>query len=193
MARWIPISSNRLHDRRVIAWEQRIENATLLPFFDRDGMIQSFLLVDPAISELFLIREPARIVVPIWGPIRFKGRLEFLTEDNIEELSPHWHCDPWWLLQERPYEDNEWTEILKATNCVDELEPAVTSLLYSGNLARVRWVIIKTKEGYQSNGFSSALLPEYNQVPVWNSEVNEPGWRLAPFWEPTRKKVRDPD
>ena len=183
MARWILISSKRLHDRRIITPERTVERASLFPFFDREGQVRSFLLVDPTSSELFLAHRAERILVPFWGPIRIKDRLEFLADDNIDNLLPFWHYDPWWLLKEPRYKDNEWATVLPGTNCVNELAPGVQSLLFSGNLLWARWVMSKTEDGYRTDRFRSSMLPEYNQVPPRDARTGRTGWRLAPFWE----------
>ncbi len=183
MDRWILVRSKRLHGRRVITPEQTVERATLLPFFDREGRTQSFLLVDPASSELYLPRAAERIRVPLWGPIRIEDHLEILSDDNIEALLPYWHYDPWWMLKEPRYEDNQWAAILPATNCVGDFAPGVKGLLFSGNLLRVRWVTSKTTDGCRTDRFRSSMLPEYNRVRPRNVRTQRTGWQLAPFWE----------
>ena len=189
MDRWIPISSKRLHNRRVITPDRTVDRASLFPYFDREGRTQSFLLVDPASSELFLARGAERIRVPWWGAIRIENPLEILSDDNIETLLAFWHYDPWWLLKDPRYEDNEWAAVLPGTNCVNDLPAGVKSLLFSGNLLRVRWVISETKEGYRTDRFRSSPLPEYNRVPRTEARIQRSGWQLAPFWESFRMET----
>lgn len=176
--------SSRKRERRI----RRSEPQKELPI-----LLLKSLLVDPASSELFLVRAADSLRVPLVGAIRIKDRPELLSEDNIEELSPHWHFDPWWLLRDSRYEDNEWTDILRATNSAGKFQGPISSLLYSGNLQRVRWVVMKTKEGDQAKGFSSSMLPEYNPMSQREVFTSRPGWRLAPFWGSGSRKFRDPD
>lgn len=189
MARWFYITSKRLHRRRFITPGRPIENGTLFPFFAREGEIRSFLLVDPDSPELFLVREAEAISVPIWGPIRIRSWPELVDEDTIEELAPFWHFDPWWLLREARYEDSKWAGILQRGNAVAEWKDSIKTLLYSGNLQRVRWVTIKSSAGDELKPFSSDRLPEYNEPSALGASAKKPGWQLAPFWESASKKL----
>ena len=87
MARWIYITPKRLYRRWFMTPGRPIETGSLFPFFDRDGEIASFLLVDPESEELFLVREAETISVPLWGPIRLRSWPELVEEDTIGELA----------------------------------------------------------------------------------------------------------
>ena len=183
MARWLPIRSTRLRKRRVVAANRVFKSAAVFPLFDRSGDIQSLLLVDYASRDLCLVDEPKVVCVPFWGPVLLKQTVRIVDQDDLEDIGPLWHFDPWWFLHDERFEENEHILFLKATNSVEQWGEPVSFLYYSGNLTRVRWVGKKSASGYQTAAFRSELLPEYNQAARLEPAKSARGWQLAPFWQ----------
>ncbi|MDP7017531.1 MAG: hypothetical protein QGG36_17140 [Pirellulaceae bacterium] len=185
MASWISIGASRLHERRLVSGETRIDKATLFPFFDGGGAVHQVLIVDAGSADLrtFRIGE-AGVVIPHWGTLRLGGSVRVADEHDIDRLGRLWHYDPWWLLKDVRFASLPATPILKATNCVDSFEERPQDILFSICLSRLNKVRFSVPASeYKTKRFEASMLPKRSAPPRSEGGSNsDSGWRLDPHW-----------
>lgn len=126
----IQIPARSLHRRTVQLLDQELRLATLMPFFDRAGNVDSVMLVSPNSSRILLV-EPRRIRVRLWRRIQIEAN-EFELPDTTAAgawklVRDAWHYDPWWLLAKPRFAGHPAVPALKSSNLGDEVKPSVAS------------------------------------------------------------------
>ncbi len=183
----LPVSSSALRRRTLWTPERSVPEATLLPLFDREGMVRRVVFLDERSAGVWCFdptQTPVRI--PLWGPIRVEaspGDLWLLEAGDLAAGGDLWHFDPWWLLADRRYERSEAAEVLKNTNCAGQLPLTTKKLVFRWDLSRVRWVVYTDKGGVKSVRLPGNLLLARPPRPPARVPPGRWGmWRLDPFW-----------
>lgn len=182
-------SAKRLHHRPVQHPGGRLDAATLFPFFDRQGSILHFLLVDAEQGQAWTF---ARGAVGVRLPV-FKNTIQIdaapadlspLDASGAARLAELWHFDPWWLLDEPPFKSLAFTPHLKATNCVDFLDVKSPNVGFRRDLSRVTWVFRDAADARVGSRWRPDHLPaERPTLPALDSYRTRTDWVLDPIWE----------
>ena len=183
-------NARRLHQCVLQFEDERLEQATLLPFFDANGNVEQVLLIDlwwrrvhllpfkPGLVRLSIFRRNIRVRCEV-------ADAPLLDDRAAQTLGDLWHFDPWWLLELPPFDVEPTTPLLKRTNCADLLPVSKPQLCYSRDLARVAWLFDGKSES-SGTRWNSTLLPaqrpeptEASRRPVATGRVS---WVLDPVW-----------
>lgn len=97
---------------------QGYRNTTLFPFFDSDGDIYHWLVVQPSRGRAWFIDEPPHLR-RLFDSYIISGALPSANKperDQVTRFSNLLHVDPWWLLKDPGLSYRPWTMHLKKTN-----------------------------------------------------------------------------
>jgi len=130
-----PISAEAMHQRMVSDDSGDVlSGITLFPFFDDQGKIRSWLMVQPKKGRVWVLEGRFR---KSWGGFTYRGswrRPAPPTDEELDRLRVLYHYDPWWLLTLPAYASEPWVPALKATNVADR--PDCEGLTYTEALDR---------------------------------------------------------
>jgi len=191
---WV-VGQHSLHDSPVQLLDQRLDNASLFPFFDAEGVTRSLMLTHRNSSDIFLVPyRPGVFGRRLFGPNRISLQRSDLRNSRFEDaelVAPLWHFDPWWELAEERYADHPAVPTLRATNIVG-FEESLRRIWFDSGLSQARLVAIGAGESRRLKGFSPGLLDEAKRKRVATTSAQAASgksrseWKLRPFWEKTK-------
>ncbi len=181
--------AKRLHRRRFELETGEVRQLSIFPFFERRGRVRGLMITDPAQGTISAVGwRPGVLQLRMFGPDRLRvlpGDLEPLSAADPGALPSLWHFDPWWVLRDEPFADQDVVPLLAATNCVDALGGKRSSLVFRRDLSAVHWV--GTASG-NITAWTPNLLPSEQPEQAWESAFGrrEPDmrWSLRPMWQP---------
>ncbi len=190
----LPVTARALHRRRIRLRDYLLERASLFPFFDREGRVQSLMLVWPPAPEIVMLPyEPGLFRIRWWDEIELRASFASLRDlGAIETIGAVaavwlWHYDPWWVLRAACYDNHPAVPALKATNCAGGFLKPVYGCVFSSDLSRL--IRVTTRSGSASGlaavdrtsiAFTPDLLPDDPSIGRPVKAVRE--WTLDPFW-----------
>ncbi len=191
MTSFLPVAARSLHQRRVGMRDTDLEQASLFPFFDRQGHVRALMLVSPPASHIVILEHrPDLVRVHWWGEIEIQTSFAALRDVSARRaaaLAGLRHYDPWWLLRAPSFKSHPAVAALKATNCAGGFLKPVYGCYFSRDLSRLSGV---TTKGTTNSGlaaidhcflrFTPELLPEVPEATRHKSPVKR--WRLNPSW-----------
>lgn len=175
-----PISQKSLLSRSIRTFDQASKEVALFPLFESNSWVSGVLLVLRETGELSAVRwKPGLIRTPVFGSvsIRAEETLTPLHQPDLDWIEPLWHFDPWWLLDDRQFENHWARSVLKTTNAVGSTTESVDMVYFRRDLSRVQFV----KEGDSVKKWRPDLLPSKPRVPRASRVPHH--WSLRPFWE----------
>ncbi len=198
----LPVAARSLHRHRLRLRDFVLEQASLFPFFDREGRTRALMLVwPPARPIVVLEHHPDLVRVRWWGEIELD--VEYSALRDLDEgrtaaaagVPPEagkwgtWHYDPWWVLREACFEGHPAVPALKATNCAGAFLKPVYGCFFKRDLSRLVGVTTKSKShsglaaiDHTFMRFKPGLLPE-RPAPAPLPPRRSPAWTLDPFWQ----------
>jgi len=185
----IHVRAERLHRCTLQFEDESLEHATLFPFFKRGGEVERLLVIDPWEGTAWVLPfEPNLMSVPFFErrvKIRTAlGALRQLNEDEADKLSELWHFDPWWLLDEEPFDVQPTTPLLKKTNCVDRFAIDNPGLGFRRDLSKVVWLFGGSPRQRNFIRWKPTLLPRRrSRAKESTSQVGHSSWILDPVWQ----------
>jgi len=170
------------------AWKK----GSLLPFFDREGMIRGFLILVPYSGEVYYLNNSKAYISLsihrfVWLKCPFDA-LPRLQDAGKEVLANLWHFDPEWLFAKEPFRDHPMAAEVKQTNCVKHFIIEIKDLYLSKDLLSVSRVQTKDQGEIDWHQQISSMLLEpeeaaFAEVQEDNTGSNlSSGWILDPIW-----------
>lgn len=182
------VNAKQLHSCPVHCVDERLERATLFPFFDREGSVEQLMLIDLNLRTLRVFPYHTGLVRPhvFQKGLTLRRRLADLPlmqpEDAIR-LGELWHFDPWWILGTPPFDKQATTPLLKTTNCVDWLPLSPPSVGFKRDLSRTAWLFEDGSDEGIGRRWSADFLPEHHpEVDRPWQRVSPSRWVLDPIW-----------
>ncbi len=213
-----PVAARSLHRRRVRLRDYLLENASLFPFFDREGRTRALMLVWPPARSIVILSYRSDLArVRWWGEVQIDVGLASLRDADASRVAAvagvppeagkwgTWHYDPWWVLREARFAGHPAVPVLKATNCAGAFLKPIYGCFFSRDLSRLAGVTTRSRShsglsalDYTYRAYASELLPE-RQAPVRPPRPARE-WSLDPFWlragwrrPPSSPKTLNPD
>jgi hypothetical protein len=170
------ISSKKLYKCVLIDDVRTWNEATIFPFFDREGKIRMIMLIMPDLGPVYLFKaDPNSLEIDVYGQVRLHGEPALLPEMSLEKartLEPLWHYDPWWVLMNPPYKDQEWVPQARASNCPDYF----SEVYYARDLSRVVKACGPKNRGRKIVPFETAMMPPPREGMGPNSPIRSLQW-----------------
>ncbi len=165
---------------------QQFARATAMPMFDGGGQTHAVLLIESGSGTIWYFdRSLGQVIRKFGRRLLFTGQIRRVDFDSIGALQQLWHYDPWWLLTEERYHDNEFVPALKSTNCVNRFNEKITGVYYRADLDQVSYIRRPcSMYGQQMKKFAPGMLPlrDVNSGLLPRQQPLESGWRVSPFW-----------
>ena len=179
--------AKRLHKREIELETGEVRRVSIFPFFERRGRVRALMVTDPSRGTISAVGwRPGVLKLRMFGPDRLRvlpGDLAPLTAADPGALPTLWHFDPWWVLREAPFADQDVVSLLARTNCVDLFGGKRSSLVFRRDLSAVQWV--GTASGNITPWRPDLLPSEYPEQP-WGGAaaqaVPHRRWSLRPAW-----------
>ncbi len=185
------LGQHSLHDIRLQLVDQRIEQTSLFPFFDREGSIRALMLISQDSGDIALVPyRPGLFLHRLFRPSRLDLRRADLRNSRFRDahrLARLWHFDPWWVLADKRYAHHSAVPTLRATNIVGFDKP-FDRIWFDSVLSRALLVASGRGEATKVKRFSPGLLDKAEgkrsrSISQATAEKSSSEWRLRPFWE----------
>lgn len=176
-------TARELHGAALLTRDVEVEGTSFFPLFTPDGEVLRVMIVRADSPEIWLVdREPGRFRTTGDRSVRLELSLYDLVDAGHRaeaRLRGLWHWDPWWVIAAARYLGHPLAGSLKATNAAGRLGRGVRGLVYSTDLARIRWV--QGPFGLPIGRWKAGRLPAREEA--LPPPARRVGWRLEPLWE----------
>ena len=192
------ISARRLHKKVWVLDNGTRMRASLFPFFDRRGNVRQIMIADWDSGTVRAAAVRPHVVELKWfAPNRLHllpGAMHLVHGPSTCGLLSHWHVDPWWVLGEPEFSSNSAVPALRCTNAVHALGSKGSSVYFTKDLTRVRWMVRSDSSSTTMKKWDPAVLDhEHPQVPDStraaldgrvhaSTGTGRMEWVLAPPW-----------
>jgi len=195
-----PVSSDRLHQKKINMGKETVAGASIFPFFDITGKVQRIMLLLPDSNEVFLIDwQPKLINIPFLGSIQLSidpAAIKSCGAFKAEAVKGLYHYDPWWVLSKSRYRRHWALDLLKSTNCTGGFKEKVHYVNFDNSLSELKYLMIhiKSSERYRQVNLNqmtwkSEFLASVNKTTFHRIPKLSPiGWHFDPIWQNWRKK-----
>jgi hypothetical protein len=175
----------------LVAKRERINKASIFPYFDASGEVKQLMVLLPDLKTAAVIPfEKGLASVSLMGAVRMSmdsaeiGSHSNFTSQQIDHL---YHYDPNWHLSHERFADYWAKDLIKQTNCADHFKENVRQLIFSSDLSAVKCFVMKSR---LVNLFRPVppeiLLESLHPTPSETGDLSKPAkreWRLYPIWK----------
>lgn len=186
------IKDSDLYKTRLWSKGERIEGASIFPFFGKSGQVKQLMILLPEEDEISMIPfEKGLVSISFFGIVKLSmDKAELISYSNFSEnrVENLYHYDPGWTLSHERFAKHRARKLIKGTNCAGRMEEKISYLLFSRDLSSLELFALEAKG--PSISFRTVKphkllrklpLPRSGKSTV----VREPAhreWRLDPIW-----------
>lgn len=187
----LSIADTLITNTTLMAKNERIQGASIFPFFTKDGQVKHLMIVLPDSDAVFLIpHQKGLATVSFFGVVRLSiDSAELKSHANFTpwQVDQLYHYDPKWLLTQERFA-NYWARPLIArSNCFEHLGDKVQQLLYSRDLSLLERFVMKP--GYLNASKTTGPEMVLGPLPLPQPRKPDPfstpdagAWQVDPIW-----------
>lgn len=185
------ISDKALRKITIKAEGERLANVAVFPFFDREGEVKQVMLVLPVEKVVCIIPMRQGLVrVGAGNVLKFSmdlAEIKSYANFNPQQITQVFHYDPKWTLSRSQFSRYWANELIKQTNCANQLEEKVRNILFSNDLSSIDGFILQKDLNHYhtmtAGMLALAALPEdVNAQLMAPVDTKTNGWQLRPIW-----------
>ena len=187
----LSIADALITNTTLMAKNERIQGASIFPFFTRSGQVKQLMIVLPNAKTVFMIpHKKGLATVSFFGRVRLSiDSAELKSHANFTPLQVDqlYHYDPKWLLNHERFAAYWAKPLIVRSNCFEYLGGKVSQVLYSRDLSLLERFVMKP--GYLNS--SKTTGPEMVLGPIPLPQPRTPGlfstpaagaWQMDPIW-----------
>ena len=186
------ISDTALTNTTLIAKRERIQGASVFPFFCASGRVKQVMVLLPDFNTVFMIPfKKGLATVSFLGVIRLSVDLAELNSHSdftVKQFAHLYHYDPGWHLSHDRFSGYWAQDLIKQTNCARIIGEKVRNLMFSRDLSlldhfALKYGLINLFKSVTPDMVFGSLLPVQSENQDLSIAPPMPGWRLDPIWE----------
>lgn len=195
--RWAMIVSTNISDTALtkttlIAKKERIQSASVFPFFCESGRVKQLMVLLPDFNTVFMIPfKKGLATVSFLGVIRLSMDLaEIKSHSNFtgNQVDHLYHYDPGWHLSHDRFSGYWAQNLIKQTNCAHIIGGKVRNLMFSKDLSflehfGMKYGLINLFRSVTPDMVFGSLLPAQSENHDLSVTPAKPGWQLHPIWK----------
>lgn len=186
------VSHAILKNTSILAKKQRINGASVFPFFCPSGQVKRLMMLLPDSNIAFMIPFKKGLAKVSWlGTVRLSMSMAELstysdfTREQVEDL---YHYDPNWLLSHERFSTYGARALIQRSNCADYfMDKKVGHIRFSRDLSRLERFVMKPAylnlfRAPSPETVLNALPPAQSQTSELSVQGAIGGWQLEPIW-----------
>lgn len=190
------IADTVLNKTSLIAKNERIEGASIFPFFCKSGQVRQLMIILPETKSIFMIPfKKGLATASLFGVVKLSmdlAEIKSHTHFSPSQIDHLYHYDPHWFLSQERFSAYWAKHRIKASNCAGYLARNIRHILFSRDLSSIKQIVMTS--GYL-NLFRSITLekllasipPRQSGKATQSSAPATSGWQLDPLWNNWRE------
>lgn len=187
------IADTVLSKTTLIAKTERVQGASVFPFFCKTGQVKQLMVLLPDSKTVFMI--PFKIglaKVSFLGVVRLSSMdlAEIKSHSNFtdKQVDHLYHYDPNWHLSHERFSGYWARNLIKQSNCADYIDEKVRNLMFSRDLSFLQHFVMKSRlvnlfRTVTPEMLFGSLLPTQSENDNLSTVTADRGWQLNPIWE----------
>ena len=186
------VSDTVLTKTTLIAKKRRVQDASVFPFFSRSGRVKHLMVLLPDFKTAFMIPfEQGIATVSFLGSVRLSMDLvDIKSHSNVtdQQVDHLYHWDPNWHLSDERFTGYWSRNLIKQSNCAQDLGEKVRNLMFSRDLSLLDHFVMKSGwlnlfKTITPKMLLGPLPPRQSENADPAIEKKDPGWQLNPIWK----------
>lgn len=186
------IADTVLSKTTLIAKKERVQGASIFPFFCKSGRVKQLMVLLPDSKTVFMIPFKSGLAkVSFLGVIRLSMDLaEIKSHSNFtdKQVDHLYHYDPDWHLSQGRFSGYWARNLIKQSNCAGYIGEKVRNLMFSKDLSFLQHFVMKSRlvnlfKTVTPEILFGSLLPAQSENNGLSVAPADRGWQLNPIWE----------
>jgi hypothetical protein len=185
------VSDDVLSKATLIAKNERVYTVSIFPFFNTSGRVKQLMILLPGFKTVCMIPYKNGLAsVSFLGTVKLSmdlAQIDSHANFSSKQVDQLFHYDPNWHLSDERFVGYWAKNLIKQSNCADQLDDKIRNLKFSKDLSLLDH--FEMKSGFL-NMFKTItpemLLGSLRPIPLETGNLSQSatgGWRLQPIWK----------